>query len=172
MSSEPSAAKNRTEHFTLRSHRPGDLGWIVSRHGKLYADEHGYNEQFERVVAEIAADFLRSHDPKRERCWIADIEGEPVGCIMLVRVSADVAKLRVMLVEPRARGRGVATALIDECLRFARDAGYRRVTLWTHSNLVVARRLYERAGFRLVHSEPAAEGFGRTLVDETWEIEL
>lgn len=156
----------------LRTHRPGDLGWIVYRHGELYAEEHGYNEQFERVVAELAASFLRQHDSRRERCWIAEIEGERVGCIMLVKVSDELAKLRVMLVEPKARGRGVASALIDECIRFAREAGYRRITLWTHSNLVVARRLYERAGFRLVHSEPAAEGFGRELVDETWEMEL
>lgn len=156
----------------LRTHGPGDLGWIVHRHGRLYAEEHGYNEQFEAVVAEIAAAFLRSHDPLRERCWIAELDGRMAGSIMLVRASEEVAKLRVMLVEPEARGRGVGAALVAECVRFARGAGYHRITLWTHSNLVAARRLYERAGFRLVHSEPATEGFGRDLVDETWELEL
>lgn len=156
----------------LRTHLPGDLGWIVHCHGKLYAQEYGYNEKFEAVVAEIAAAFLRSHDPRRERCWIAELDGRMSGSIMLVRVSDEIAKLRVMLVEPEARGRGVGAALIAECVRFARQAGYRKITLWTHSNLVAARRLYERAGFRLVHSEPAAEGFGLELVDEIWELEL
>ncbi len=158
--------------LVLRPHGPGDLGWIVHRHGKLYTEEYGYNEQFEAVVAEIAAAFLRRHDPHRERCWIAELDGEMVGSIMLVRISDDVAKLRVMLVEPKARGRGVGAALIQECIRFARAARYRKITLWTHSNLVAARRLYEKAGFRLVHSEPAVEGFGRELVDETWELDL
>jgi GNAT superfamily N-acetyltransferase len=157
---------------TLRTHGPGDLGWIVHRHGKLYAQEHGYNEQFEALVAEIAAGFLRAHDAQRERCWIAELDGEMAGSIMLVKLSEEIAKLRLMLVEPKARGRGVAAALVGECVRFAREAGYRKITLWTHSNLAAARRLYERAGFRLVHSEPAAEGFGRQLVDETWELEL
>lgn len=170
-SSEQSVRKGASP-CTLRPHRPGDLGWIVHRQGKLYAEEHGYNERFEGVVAGIAADFLRAHDPQRERCWIAEIDGEPVGHIMLVKRSEDVAKLRVMLVEPAARGHGVGAALVAECVRFAREAGYRKITLWTHSNLVAARRLYERTGFRLVHSEPAAEGFGRELVDETWELEL
>lgn len=157
---------------TLRAHCPGDLGWIVYRHGALYAQEHGYDEQFEAVVAEIAAAFLRSHDPRHERCWIAELDGRKAGSIMLVKASETVAKLRVMLVEPEARGRGVGAALVSECVRFARDAGYEKITLWTHSNLVAARRLYERAGFRLVHSEPAREGFGRELVDETWELEF
>ncbi len=156
----------------IRSYGPGDLGWIVHRHGKLYSEEHGYNEQFEAVVAEIVAGFLRAHDPERERCWIAEIGGTKAGSIMLVRLSAEVAKLRLLLVEPEARGRGVGAALVRECVQFAREAGYRKITLWTHSNLSTARRLYQNAGFRLVHSEPAAEGFGRQLVDETWELEL
>ena len=156
----------------LRPALPGDLGWIVYRHGALYAKEHGYNEQFEAVVAEIAAAFLRSHDPAREACWLAELNGEVVGSVMLVRKSDEVGKLRLMLVEPKARGHGIGAALVDECVRFARQAGYRRLTLWTHSNLTSARRLYERAGFCLVHSEPAIEGFGRELVDETWELEL
>jgi len=157
---------------TLRTHRPGDLGWIVHRHGKLYADEYGYNEKFEGVVAEIAGAFLRFHDAARERCWLAELDGETVGSIMLVRLSDEVAKLRVMLVEPKARGRGVAKALVNECVQFARSAGYRKITLWTQSNLTAARSLYQNVGFRLVHSEPAKEGFGRQLIDETWELEL
>ncbi len=167
-------ASAKTPHpgLILRTHRPGDLGWIVSVHGKLYAEEYGYNDKFEAVVAEVAANFLRDHDPNRERCWIAELDGEPVGCIMLVRSSNDVAKLRVMLVEPRARGRGVGAALVGECVRFAREAGYRKITLWTHTTLAAARHLYVKAGFRLVRSEPASEGFGRELVDETWELDL
>lgn len=157
---------------SLRAHRPGDLGWVVHRHGALYAEEHGYNEWFEALVAEIAAGFLRAHDPQCERCWIAELEGEAVGSIMLVKLSADVARLRLMLVEPKARCRGVGSALIRECLRFAYQAGYRKITLWTHSNLTSARRLYEKVGFRLVNSQPAEEGFGRELVDETWEFEF
>lgn len=156
----------------MRTHRPGDLGWIVYRHGKLYAEEHGYNEQFEAVVAEIAAKFLRSHDPQRERCWIAERNGENVGSIMLAKVSDELGKLRILLVEPKARGMGLGRALVEKCIRFARRAGYRKLTLWTHSNLAAARRIYEATGFRLVHSERATEGFGRELVDETWELEL
>ncbi len=158
--------------MVLRTHRAGDLGWIVERHGELYPQEYGYNEKFEGVVAQIAADFLREHDAQRERCWIAEVDGRRAGCIMLVRKSDELAKLRIMLVEPEARGRGVGAALVGECLRFARAAGYKKVTLWTHANLEAARRLYQRTGFRMVHSEPAEEGFGRELVDETWEIEL
>lgn len=145
---------------------------MVHRHGKLYAEEYGYNEKFEAVAAVIAAGFLRNHDPRRERCWIAELDGEMVGSVMLVRISEEVARLRVMLVEPKARGRGVGTALVRECVQFARAAGYRKVTLWTHSNLTAARHVYEKAGFRLVYSEPASEGFGRELVDETWELDL
>ena len=172
MTADQSQATIQPGSCTVRTHRPGDLGWIVHRHGKLYAEEHGYNERFEGVVAEVAAAFLRAHHPQFERCWIAEIDGEMVGSVMLVKVSPDVGKLRLMLVEPRARGCGVGAALVRECVRFAREAGYRKITLWTHSNLEAARRLYERAGFRLMRSEPATEGFGRNLVDETWELQL
>jgi GNAT superfamily N-acetyltransferase len=168
-----SAPPEKTAAYcTLRAPRAGDLGWIVHRHGKLYAEEYGYNEKFEAVVAEIVADFLRAHDPQRERCWLAEHAGEIVGSVMLVKKSDEVAKLRLMLVEPHARGRGVGRAMVRECVRFARAAGYRKITLWTHRNLAAARRLYESQGFRLVHSEPATEGFGQELIDETWELEL
>lgn len=169
--SQPSAPPLKPA-LVLRTHRPGDLGWIVHRHGKLYAQEYGYNEKFEAVAAVIAAGFLRNHDPQRECCWIAELDGEMVGSIMLVKISEEVARLRVMLVEPEARGRGVGAALVRECVQFAREARYRKITLWTHSNLIAARHLYAKAGFRLVHSEPASEGFGRELVDEIWELEL
>ncbi len=163
--------KGKERPFSLRSPRPGELGWIVSRHGALYASEEGYNEQFEGVVAQLAADFLAHHDASRERCWIADKGGKPVGCVMLVRKSERVGKLRVLLVEPSVRGLGIGSALIEECLAFARRAGYRKVTLWTHKNLRAARRLYRKAGFRLVSAKPNPS-FGRKLVDEIWELEL
>ncbi len=157
--------------YRLRQHRPGDLGWIVQRHGALYAEEHGYDERFEGVVAQIAADFLAHHDAARERCWIAEQDGERAGCVMLVKKSPTVAKLRVLLVEPSARGAGLGMRLIQACIRFARRAGYRKVTLWTHRSLSAARRLYQRAGFRLVSSH-AVYSFGRDLVDEIWELAL
>ncbi len=157
--------------FSLRLPRPGEMGWLVSRHGALYAEEEGYNQQFEGVVAQVVADFLRRHDAAHERCWIADIGGRPVGCVMLVRKSARVGKLRVLLVEPSARGLGIGSALIRACLTFARQAGYRKVTLWTHKNLRAARRLYRQAGFKLVSATPNPS-FGRKLVDEIWELEL
>lgn len=159
------------QDFTLRTHRPGDLGWMVSRHGKLYADDFGYDERFEGVVAEVAANFLRHHDPACERCWIAELDGRPVGCVLLVRHTEDVGKLRTLLVEPAARGRGIGQALVAACVDFARQAGYRKLTLWTHSTLTAARRLYERAGFRLAHSEHNPS-FGLDLTDETWELDL
>jgi GNAT superfamily N-acetyltransferase len=147
------------------------MGWIVSRHGALYAAEEGYNEQFEGVVAEVAANFLRHHDAEKERCWIADRDGVPVGSVMLARKSTRVAKLRLLLVEPSARGLGIGSALIQECIAFARSAGYRKITLWTHRNLRAARRLYQQAGFKLV-SSTRNPSFGRKLVDEIWQLEL
>ena len=147
------------------------MGWIVSRHGALYAAEHGYNQQFEGVVAQVVADFLRRHDEAKERCWIAERDGAMVGCVMLVGKSRRVAKLRVLLVEPSARGLGIGSALINHCIAFARHAGYRKMTLWTHKNLRAARRLYRQAGFRLVSSTPNPS-FGRKLVDEIWELAL
>jgi DNA-binding MarR family transcriptional regulator/predicted GNAT family acetyltransferase len=142
---EPQAA--RPASFLLRSHRPGDIGWIVSRHGALYAQEYGWDISFEALAAEIAAQFIRSYDASREHCWIAEISGEPVGSIFLVKASDDVAKLRLLLVERQARGLGIGRALTEQCIRFARQAGYTSITLWTQSILVAARGIYQRAGF-------------------------
>jgi DNA-binding MarR family transcriptional regulator/N-acetylglutamate synthase-like GNAT family acetyltransferase len=157
--------------FVLRSHRPGDIGWIVSRHGALYAQEYGWDISFEALAAEIGAQFIKSYDASLEHCWIAEIDGEPVGSVFLVEASAQVAKIRLLLVERRARGLGVGRALTEQCIRFARQAGYTSITLWTQSILVVARGIYQRAGFQRVSEEPH-HSFGVDLVGETWELEL
>ena len=157
--------------YVLRPPEPGDLGWVIHRHGALYAQEYGYDERFEALVAEIAARFVQRFDSRRERCWIAEREGENVGSVFVVRKSASVAKLRLLLVEPRARGLGIGRRLVDECVRFARNAGYRKLTLWTQNDLHAARHLYALAGFRRVGVEPH-ESFGKKLVAETWELAL
>ena len=157
--------------YKLREPRHGEFGWIVTRHAELYAQEYGWGDPFEGLCAQIVADFVNNYDVSRERCWIADMGGEPVGCVMLVKDSAEVARLRLLLVDPKARGLGVGARLVDECVKFAREAGYRKVTLWTHSVLTAARHIYEKAGFTLTASEKR-HSWGRDVVAEFWDLEL
>ncbi|HLI99751.1 MAG TPA: helix-turn-helix domain-containing GNAT family N-acetyltransferase [Bradyrhizobium sp.] len=156
---------------TLREQRPGDMGWIVQSQGRFYAREYGWDSSFEALVAEIVAQFLNSFDASRERCWIAEIDGVPVGSVMLVRGDDEIAKLRLLLVEPTGRGQGLGRRLVEECIAFARARGYRKITLWTQSILTVARKIYQDAGFVLVTSEPH-RSFGQNLIGETWEMKL
>lgn len=158
--------------YLLRSHRPGDMGWVVQHHGELYSQEYGYDEGFEALVAEIVAKFVQHFDPKRERCWIAERNGENVGCVFLVKKSKTVAKLRLLLVEPSARGLGIGRRLVSECVRFARQAGYKSMTLWTQSELHSARHLYQGAGFQLVKKAPHQSWSRNDLVAEVWDLKL
>ncbi len=156
---------------TLRTHRPGDMGWVVQQHGALYAREFGWDISFEALCAEIVAQFLKDFDPSRERCWIAEIDGKQVGSVFLVKHSDEVAKIRLLLIDPAGRGIGLGKRLVDECIAFARSCGYRKITLWTQSMLLAARGIYERAGFVRVASEPH-HSFGQDLIGETWELTL
>src|SRR5437868_413805 len=157
--------------YVLRSYQPGDMGWVVHRHGLLYSQECGYDERFEALVAEIVAEFIQNFDPKRERCWIAEREGEIVGSVFLVKKSQNLAKLRLLLVEPSARGLGIGNRLVAECVRFARQVGYKKIMLWTQSELKAARHLYQKAGFRLIEEKPH-HSWDRDLIAETWELKL
>jgi DNA-binding MarR family transcriptional regulator/GNAT superfamily N-acetyltransferase len=167
---EPTAAAHRPRP-RLRAARPGDMGWVIERHGAVYDQEWGWGVRFEALVAEIVATFMATHDPRRERAWIAEQDGERVGSVFLVAKSRTVAKLRLLLVEPAARGTGLGTRLVESCIRFARVAGYRRIVLWTQSTLGPARHIYAKAGFVRVAQGPNRE-FGRGLVSETWSLDL
>jgi DNA-binding MarR family transcriptional regulator/GNAT superfamily N-acetyltransferase len=157
--------------YILRAPQPGDFGWVVKRNAELYAQEYQWKEPFEGVCAQIVADFANKFDRKRERCWIAEMNGENVACIFLAKDSATVARVRLLLVDPKARGLGLGARLVDECLRFARRAGYKKVTLWTHSVLTAARHIYEKAGFKLMRSERHKD-WGPPVVSEYWDLEL
>lgn len=156
----------------IRPHRPGDLGWVVSIHGSLYVEEYGWDGTFEGLVAGIVKEIIEGFDPAREACWIAEIDGRRVGSVCLVKKSATVAKLRLLVVDPSARGHRIGTRLVDECVRFARRVGYRKITLWTNDILDAARHIYEQAGFRRVAVGPTEHVFGKDQVFETWELPL
>ena len=160
-----------SEPYVLRQHEPGDMGWIVHMHGRLYAEEYGWDERFEALVAQICSDFINRYNPDRERCWIAEMDGQIVGSVMVVQESDEAAKLRLLLVDPRARGLGLGKRLVDECIRFARRKGYKKLVLWTNHVLVQARNIYQKAGFVLVKQEPH-RSFGPELIGETWELSL
>jgi DNA-binding MarR family transcriptional regulator/N-acetylglutamate synthase-like GNAT family acetyltransferase len=168
---DPAAPAPRTRTVLLRDPAPGDMGWVVQQHGELYAREYGWNAEFEGLVAGIVADCVRKFQPAWERGWIAELDGERVGSVFVVRKSATTAQLRMLLLTPAARGLGLGGRLTDECIAFARQKGYRKMALWTNDCLDAARAIYAKRGFRLVKSEPY-EGFGKQLVGETWEMKL
>lgn len=172
LSEEETPSVKAKPGFSLRPHRPGDIGWMVQKHGELYTAEYGWDSSFEALAAEVGTQFLRDFDPQWENAWIAELDsGERVGCVFLIRKSATVAKLRVLIVDPKARGLGVGKALVNACIDFARAKGYRKITLWTNSILLAARGIYEKTGFKLVKSEPH-DSFGQKLIGETWDLKL
>jgi GNAT superfamily N-acetyltransferase len=157
--------------YLLRTHEPGDIGWIIHRHGTVYSQEYGFDETFEALVADILVQFIRKHDSRRERIWIAEQDGERIGSVMIVDAGHHVAQLRLLLVEPEARGKGLGRRLIDECTKFSRRNQYRKIKLWTQSNLAEARHLYMKAGFEMVEASPH-KSFGQDLTAEVWELSL
>jgi len=157
--------------YILRQPKVGDFGWIVARHAQLYAQEYGWADPFEGLCAQIVADFVNTFDAKKERAWIAEMHGENVGSIMLAKDSDDVARIRLLLVDPQARGLGLGRKLTDECIKFARAAGYKKITLWTHRNLTAARHIYKTMGFRLTRSEKH-KSWGKPVVSEHWDLEF
>jgi DNA-binding MarR family transcriptional regulator/GNAT superfamily N-acetyltransferase len=164
-------ARDAAAKLELREPGPGDMGWVIERHGRIYAAEYGWDERFERLVARVVAEFMETFDARRERCWIAEYDGRPVGSIFLVRQTDEIAKLRLLLVDPSARGLGVGKRLVQECIAFARQCGYRTLTLWTQSMLLPARHIYQQAGFRLVREERQTM-FGPEMTAETWDLTL
>jgi DNA-binding MarR family transcriptional regulator/N-acetylglutamate synthase-like GNAT family acetyltransferase len=172
LTDESSRQSGEKPRYILRDPRAGDFGWIISRHAELYLQEYGWAEPFEGLCAQIVADFVNNFDPKLERCWIAELNGENVGCVMLVKDDEPgVARLRLLLVDQKTRGLGLGARLVDECVRFARNAGYKKITLWTHSVLSAARYVYEKAGFTLTSSEPRRT-WGKDVVAEFWDLDL
>lgn len=170
---ESQAPPSAAGRVVLRTHRAGDIGWIIHRHGEVYSREYGWDATFEAIVAEIGADFLRNYDPLCERCWIAEVDGERAGSVMLIRdrEREGVARLRVLLVEPHARGLGVGRMLVRQCTDFARSVGYSAITLWTSSVLTGARRLYEQEGYRLMETRPH-NAYGKRMTGEVWDLTL
>ncbi len=168
---EAKAKSAEIGQYALRAPVPGDFGWVVRRHAELYAQEYQWTEPFEGLCAQIVADYANTNDAKRERCWIAEMDGENVGCVFLVKETAIVARIRLLLVDPKARGLGLGARLTDESIRFAREAGYKRITLWTHSVLTAARHIYQKAGFQLTRTE-RHKSWGRPVVSEFWDLEL
>jgi DNA-binding MarR family transcriptional regulator/GNAT superfamily N-acetyltransferase len=159
------------EPYMIRQLLPGDLGWVVQRHGVVYSEEYGWDQTFEALVARIVADYVDNHDPRRETAWIAEVDGDPVGCVFCVHRDDETAQLRILLVDPKGRGLGIGSRLVTECIRFARRVGYRKMMLWTNDVLVAARRIYEAAGFELI-SEGPHHSFGHDLVEQVWELDL
>lgn len=170
LSRGPTGLKH-ADPFFLRQHEPGDMGWVIGQHGRLYSREYGWDESFEALVAQICADFLKTYDPEKERCWLAEMQGETVGSVFCVKASDKVAKLRLLLVDPKARGLGLGSRLVDECIRFAKRTGYKTLTLWTNDVLTQARQIYEQKGFKLVEEE-AHHSFGHDLVGQNWTLQL
>lgn len=167
----PATEPAPTRTIVLRDPKPGDMGWVVQQHGEIYAREYGWNSEFEALVADIVGKYLKNFQPDTEKCWMAELDGERVGAVFVVRKSATVAQLRMLILTPQARGLGLGGRLADECIAFARSKGYKKMQLWTNSCLDAARAIYAKRGFRLVKSEPY-HGFGHDLVGETWELRL